>query len=267
MSLIREIPVKTYVAKSKIPGVDFVINPYVGCTHGCVYCYAEYMRKFSGHEEPWGQFLDVKTCPVPLKPAQLFRQRVLLSSVTDPYNPHEATFQRTRQLLQQLHYCQARVFILTKSALVLRDLDILKQLAESEVCFSFSSADDEVRQRAEPGASSVQQKIEALNTLHAHGIKTAVMAAPLLPGISDWQAIVQATRPYTLRYSFDSLNMRPAYQRNVVEFVGRFYPDLLPLYTRIYIEEDTTYWTNLAQEITSYCARENIPADVYFPHQ
>ncbi len=264
MITIATAPVKTYLSKSKIPGVDYVINPYIGCPHKCVYCYAEYMRKFTGHPEEWGDFLDVKICDTPLKPAKLFRMRVMLSSVTDPYNPYEKQYELTRRMLKQLAFSQAYACILTKSALVLRDLDLLKQMPGSEVALSFSSADERFQELAEPGASSVEKKINALKTLHENGIKTAVMAAPLLPGISDWKAIIEATRPYTDRYGFDSLNMRPAYQKKVMSFVAEHYPHLLSLYADIYLKEENSYWVKLEQEILQYCRTANIPAEVYF---
>lgn len=262
---IATAPVKTYLSKSKIPGFDYVINPYVGCPHKCVYCYAEYMRKFTGHCEEWGDFLDVKLCDIPLRPAKLFRTRVMLSSVTDPYNPYEKQYELTRRLLKQLLFCQAQVYILTKSPLVLRDLDLLKQFPSCEVAFSYSSADESFRQLAEPGAGSVADKTNALKTLHEAGIKTAVMGAPLFPGISDWKALIELTHPYTDRYGFDSLNMRPAYQRKVLAFVIQHYPQYMPLYTEVFLQEEPTdYWQKLGQEIQTYCAQESIRADIYF---
>ena len=257
-------PVKTLLSKSKISGFDYVINPYVGCPHKCVYCYAEYMRKFSGHSEKWGDFLDVKQCDVPLKPGKLFRTSVMLSSVTDPYNPYEKKYEVTRHLLKQLIYCQAKVFILTKSALAVRDIDLFKQMYQCEVSFSFSSADEAFRQAAEPGASPVQDKINALKTLHEAGISTAVMVAPLFPGITDWKQIIALTKPYTNRYGFDSLNMRPAYQREVINFVEGHYPQALPLMGDIYVKQNTAYWSKLSKEIGDYCREQNVRADIYF---
>lgn len=264
MVAVTTTPAKTIVSKSKIPGVDYVLNPYVGCTHGCVYCYAAYMRKFSGHREPWGNFLDVKVGYTPLKPAQLFRQRVMLSSVTDPYNPFEKKYERTRELLKQLIPCQAQVSILTKSALVLRDLDLLKQLPGCEVGFSFSSADDSVRKKLEPNTSTVEEKINALKVLHENNITTAVMAAPLLPGISGWQEIIDRTRAYTDAYRFDSLNMGTPLQENIFNFVGRYYPQHLPLYRKIYTQGDTSYGRDLSKKIRTYCKENRIRADVFF---
>lgn len=266
MIAVSQTPVKTFLSKSKIPGFDYVINPYVGCPHKCVYCYAEYMRKFTGHEEAWGDFLEVRYCPVPLKPAKLFRTHVLISSVTDPYNPYEKQYGLTRSLLKQLQTCQAYVHILTKSPLVTRDMDILKTLPDCTVTFSFSSADDTVRELAEPLAGRVEDKINALKVLHENGLKTAVMVAPMLPELTDWKAIIAHTRPYTDSYTFDSLNMRPAYQRKVLDFIGQHFPHALPLYTDIYLREDSSYWENVAAEIKNYLTAQQIPGEVVFPH-
>lgn len=261
---IQHIPVKTFISKSKIPGVDYVINPYVGCPHNCVYCYAEFMRKFTGHTEPWGDFLDVKCCECPLKPAALFHAKVLLCSATDAYNPYEKEYQLTRKLLNQLIFCQADVRILTKSSLVVRDLDLLKQLYRCEVGFSFSSVDEDFCQLAEPGASSVAERLEALKQIHASGLTTAVMAAPLLPGISDWKAIVEKTRPYTNSYRFDGLNLRPGFQKKVISFIAKYYPHTLPLYSEIYLRGNMNYWQNLHQEIKTYFREQNLEGEIFF---
>ena len=264
MIKIAQVPVKTFLSKSKIPGVDYVINPYVGCPHKCIYCYAEYMRKFSGHAEAWGDFLDVRQCSVPLKPSKLFHTRVLISSVTDPYNPYEQQYESTRNLLKQLQYCQAYVHILTKSALVVRDIDLLRKMPGSKVTFSFSSADEKFRQRAEPGASRITEKIKALQQLHQNGITTEVMIAPIMPGLTQWKTIVEQTCAYTHNYTFDSLNMRPAYQGKVLAFIRQYYPKLLPLYTDIYVNENTIYWEQLSSEIEIYMTERKLDFSVFF---
>ena len=261
---LTTIPVKTYLTKSNIPGAGYVINPYVGCPHRCLYCYAKYMRKFSAHTEPWGEFLDVKLCNAPLHPAQLFHQHVMLSSVTDAYNPFEQKYEITRRILQQLVACQAYVSVLTKSDLVTRDIDLLKQLPGCEVTFSFSITDETVRQLVEPGAACVQKRLEALKTLQEAGIPTAVMAAPLLPGISDFKAIVTAAAPYTRTFRFDSLNMRATFQHKLMDFIDVHYPHLLPLYNEIYLQGKRTYWEKLEQEIKQFCQAQGVTAETFF---
>lgn len=264
MIRVTTIPTKTYLSKSKIPGAKYVINPYVGCPHKCLYCYAQFMRKFSAHREPWGDFLDVKLCNKPLSPRQLFHQPVFLSSVTDPYNPFEHKYRVTRRLLEQLVSCKAQVSILTKSALVIRDIDLLKQLPTCEVAFSFSTVDEQVRKQLEPGTSRTAEKIDALKTIHQAGIFTAVMAAPLLPGISDWKAIVQATAPYVDEFRFDSLNMRGTFQPRLMNFIDASYPYLLPLYHEIYVQNKQVYWQQLRQEIEAYAQQHELRATVFF---
>ena len=92
MIKINEIYTKSIITKSNLPDADYVINPYVGCIHGCVYCYARFMRCFSGHKEKWGEFIDVKINSVDIFPEnhnKYLNKSIFLSSVTDPYNPIE----------------------------------------------------------------------------------------------------------------------------------------------------------------------------------
>ncbi len=120
--LIREIEVKSVLTKSNLPVSDYSVNPYVGCTHGCRYCYASFMKRFTGHTEPWGEFLDVKYWPEIKNPARLAGKELFFGSVTDPYLPQEAEYGRTRALLEQLQGSGIKISIATKSDLVLRDL-------------------------------------------------------------------------------------------------------------------------------------------------
>lgn len=96
------IQVNDYVTKSNLPASDFVINPYIGCPHGCKYCYACFMKRFTGHNEPWGTFIDIKQCAKQINKAKLSGKSVFLSSVTDCYNPFEEKYCITRKILEQL---------------------------------------------------------------------------------------------------------------------------------------------------------------------
>ncbi len=261
---IQLVPTKNLLSKSKIPGVDFVINPYVGCPHNCIYCYADYMRKFTGHTEPWGSFVDIKQPLTPLKPALLFHTHVMLCSTTDPYNPLEEQYQLTRRILEQLVQAQAYVSILTKSDLVVRDIDLLKQLERCEVGFSFSSVDKSVCQQLEPGAASPDKRLAALKTVSQAGLFTVVMAAPLIPGISDWKSIITATQEYTNEYRFDKLNLKPGFQKKVISFIAANYPHLVPLYSDIYLKGNLRYWQELAQQINPFCQQQKISSTIFF---
>lgn len=91
MNLIeKEIEVKNYLSKSNLPSSDYTINPYIGCVHACKYCYASFMKKFTGHtEEEWGTFIDIKNCNVKIDMNKIENKKVFMSSVTDCYNPFE----------------------------------------------------------------------------------------------------------------------------------------------------------------------------------
>jgi len=127
--IIREIKVKSILTRSGIPGYYYCINPYVGCAHGCKYCYATFMKRYTGHTETWGNFVDVKTNAPEVLQRQLkraIRGKVIISSVTDAYQPIEAKYKLTRQCLEVLLQHQFPTDILTKSPLVLRDMDLIK---------------------------------------------------------------------------------------------------------------------------------------------
>jgi DNA repair photolyase len=180
---IAEVHSKTILSKSKV--YDYVINPYVGCQHACTYCYARFMKRFSGHKEPWGQFVDVKINAADLLRVEINkkkRAKVWISGVCDPYQPLDAKYQLTRQCLEILAQNHWPVVIQTRSPLVLRDLDILKEAQDFEVGLTITTADDEIRKLFEPEAPPVQERLGTLAELHRSGIKTYAMIAPMLPG-------------------------------------------------------------------------------------
>lgn len=98
----KEVSVKDLITKSNLPASDYVINPYVGCPHGCRYCYACFMKRFTKHNEKWGSFIDIKRCDKAISKKKLQCKSVFLSSVTDCYNPYEEKYGSTRKILEQL---------------------------------------------------------------------------------------------------------------------------------------------------------------------
>ena len=100
--IIKEINTKSVITKTDLPVCDYAVNPHVGCTHGCKYCYASFMKRFTNHPEPWGEFLDVKYWPEIRKPEKYAGKELFFGTVTDPYNPQEEQYRRTRSLLEQL---------------------------------------------------------------------------------------------------------------------------------------------------------------------
>ncbi len=181
--IVREIEAKTILTKSQI--YEYTLNAYVGCGHDCLYCYAKFMKRFTGHREPWGKFVDVKINAPELLAREVRKKRkkgrVWISGVCDAYQPLEAKYKLTRQCLEILAASGWPVTVQTKSPLVLRDIEILKQSEDCEVGFTITTADEKVRRIFEPGAPPIAKRIEALGILHDEGIKTFVMVAPMLP--------------------------------------------------------------------------------------
>ncbi len=180
---IQEIQVKSVLSKSKV--YDYAVNPYRGCSNACRYCYAAFMKRFTGHREPWGAFVDAKVNAPEVLAKEMKRKpigRVWVSGVCDPYQPAEKKYRLTRKCLETLLGSGWPVTIQTRSPLVLRDLDILKTSETVEVGFSVTTAEERIRQIFEPKASPIPARIHALKSLHANGIATFVMIAPLLPG-------------------------------------------------------------------------------------
>lgn len=182
--IVREIQAKSILNKSKI--FDYCLNPYTGCQTNCRYCYARlFMPRYSGHKEPWGEFVDVKVNAVDLLKRQLERAKkgtIWISSVCDPYQPLEAKYKLTRECLREILKKQFPVNIQTKSQLALRDLDLFRRFEAIDVGFTIATDDEKIARLFEPQSSPVQERIRALETIHDAGIRTFAFIGPLLPG-------------------------------------------------------------------------------------
>lgn len=206
---VTKISVKAALSKTGIPGARYCLNPYVGCAHGCVYCYATFMKKYTGHTEPWGSFVDIKENAAEALRRQLGRAergRVMLSSVTDPYQPVEAREGLTRRCLEALLERQFPVEVLTKSPLVLRDLDLIKEFRDMTIGLTITTDDEEIRKAFEPHAPPIAARLEALRVLHEAGVETYVFVGPLLP--MDPVALAEKIHPYAGSVLIDRMNYR-----------------------------------------------------------
>jgi len=175
---------RSILSKTGIPCFDYVINCYRGCSFGCLHCYASFMKKFTGHRERWGDFVDVKVNALDILKKEIKRidkGRVFLSSVTDPYLPLEARFGLTRGVLECLINKDFEITILTRSPLVTRDIDVFKRLRSVEVGLSIPTDREDIRKLFEPSATPISARIKALKKLKEEGIKTYAFIAPLLP--------------------------------------------------------------------------------------
>ncbi len=245
--LVRLVDVKNIINKTDVPAGDYAANPYVGCTHGCKYCYACFMKRFTNHNEPWGSFLDVKIWPQ-FNAQKYAYKKLVIGTVTDPYNPQEAQYKRTYTLLKELVGVPVSLIILTKSDLVLRDIDLLKSFANVRVGFSINTLDENFR-GAMDKASSIAKRLNAMKVLHEHGIRTACFISPIFPGITDVPAIIDEVKEHCQFIWLENLNLRGNYKQVILNFIKEKYPNLKDLYDQIYLKGDRIYWFELDRSL------------------
>jgi len=264
---INTIQCKTLLTKSKLPEADYCINPYIGCLHGCVYCYARFMKRFTSHDEPWGHFLDVKINAFEVLVKELARKPkrgiVLLGSVTDAYQPAERKYRITRGILEILLQHDFPVSVLTKSNLVVRDLDLFKQFSQCEVGLTVTTTEQGIAHNFEPHSSTPQQRIEALDTLHRNGITTYAFIGPILPELTDLEAIFIAIQGKVSFVMAESLNLKCGNWENIRDLLGSKYPNLLSLYQSGF---PRTYWEQIERELRTLSGKFKIPIKGFYQH-
>ncbi|MEM0314152.1 MAG: radical SAM protein [Candidatus Bathyarchaeia archaeon] len=217
--ITREIYAKTILSRSKV--FDYVINPYIGCEHGCVYCYARYIKRFTGRRESWGEFVDVKVNAAHLLQHEVRRKhvgRVWISGLCDPYQPIEEKYKITRRCLEILLKRRWPISIQTKSTLVLRDLELLQDKGDVEVILTITTADDAVRRIFEPKAPPIPDRLRVLERVHSYGIRTSVMIGPMLPKAEDLIEVINGNVDHIY---IDKMNYHYAdwvYKRHGLEY-------------------------------------------------
>jgi len=255
---IKEILVKSVMTKSNLPVSDYSVNPYVGCTHACKYCYASFMKRFTNHPEPWGEFVDVKYWPEIRHPEKYAGKEAFFGSVTDCYQPCEAKYGRTRSLLEQLQGSGIRISIATKSDLVLRDLDLIRTFPGARVSFSINTLDEDFRREMDHGVS-IERRLAAMKAFYDAGVQTTCFISPIFPGITDVKAIIERAKTQCNLVWLENLNLRGDYRVRIFEWIHEKHPELDGLYHEIYTGRSRAYWTVLDEELRRYTAEEGMP--------
>lgn len=257
MKTIKEIEAKSVITKTDIPVCDYAVNPYVGCTHGCKYCYASFMKRFTNHPEPWGEFLDVKYWQEIKNPEKYTGKELFFGTVTDPYNPQEETYGRTRALLEQLQGSGVKISIQTKSDLVLRDIDLIKSFPDARVGFSVNTLDEDFRADMD-NAVSIERRLAAMKTLHDEGVRTTCFISPIFPGITDVPAIIDRVKDQCNLVWLENLNLRGSYKGVIIGYIRTKRPELIPLYEDIYTYVSREYWKDLDEELREYAEKNRL---------
>jgi DNA repair photolyase len=225
------------------------INTYRGCEHNCVYCNARYTHEYLGL--PTGEFaykIIVKDNAAEMLDKELSREKwdkkltVNLSTVTDPYQPAESQFKITREVLKVFLKHHNALMVTTKSDLIVRDLDILSEIAQTgflNVVLTIPMINEDLRRKIEPMAPSIYKRVEILNKIHSAGIAVGITAIPLFPYISDGEGdlekLIKTFAENGADYVIvDMLNFREEARGRVMEFIKNYYPDLVPEYEKLY---------------------------------
>ncbi len=230
--LIGDAETKNIMTKSSLPVGGYSVNPYVGCTHACKYCYASFMKRFTGHTEEWGTFLDVKHWPEIKNAEKYAGQRVVIGSVTDGYNPQEEKFGNTRKLLEQLRGSGADILICTKSDLVKNDMD---------------------------SAVSIERRIAAMKKVYNAGIRTVCFVSPVFPGITDFEAIFERVKDQCDLFWLENLNLRGGFKKTIMDYIADRHSELIPLYDEIYNKKNRSYFEALEQKAGEMAKKYDCP--------
>jgi DNA repair photolyase len=268
--IINHIEARSIITKSKLPDADYVINPYIGCNHGCVYCYAEFMSRFTDHgNEKWGDFMDIKEgYPLP-NLRNLEGKCILFGSVTDPYNPLEKKYQKTRELLKVFAGSRekVKVEILTKSTLVKRDIDLLTRIPGIRVGISLSATDAGFARIIERHAPSPQERFDTMRVLCEAGITVYAFISPIFPFFSDWKAVVSGAEKYAKEICFENLNLRGGYKTRVLDLIKEKYPEKYNDFKAVYSSGESfrKYWLNESKAIEKFMKGKEYK--IYFFHE
>ncbi len=236
---IREIECKSILNRSGI--ADYALNPYLGCEHGCRYCYGRFMMRYSKHSEPWGNFVDVKVnAPrVLMKQVKRCRMgRVFVSSVCDGWQPLEGKYRITRACVEILLASGFPITILTKSKLASRDLDLLEGRREVELGATVTALDEGLRRIFEPRSSPAEERLFLLAQAKEKGVTTYAFLGPIMPYLFDTEenlgGLIAAFGDVGVDWIYaDLLNPRPGVWASLLPVLRDHYPHLISRYRRV----------------------------------
>ncbi len=259
-----EVACKYAISPSGLPGYDYALNPYRGCGHGCAYCYAP---DILWEKREWGTFVDVKRNLPNILSKEVKRKRrgvVGIGTVTDAYQPTERKYEITKHALEQLLKEDFPICIQTKSDIVLRDVDLIRQFSDAEVGFTVAFLDEKDRRLFEPKASPIERRIEALHRLRDEGIRTWAFVSPLLPHIAEGEFLELAGRLADTGVDHvlvDKLNLKRSTRKNILRRIEGN-EELHSLYSGNI--SDMTHYREMAKIIVEELEPSGIRAETVF---
>jgi len=242
---VREVTAKTALQAVHHMPFQWSLNPYRGCQHGCVYCYARATHRFLDLDagDDFSQVLFAKVNLPSVLDRELRRRRVppdlvAVGTATDPYQPIEGRYRLTRECLTVLDRRRIPTQIITKGTLVRRDVDVLRRMTQGAgvtVMFSVPTVDDALARQTEPGTPPPRLRLAAMKGLAAEGIRVGVLMAPILPGLSDdgphLNSALAAARAHGAQFVHaDLVRLAPEVRPVFFAYLRRHHPELLRSY-------------------------------------
>jgi DNA repair photolyase len=229
---------------------DNQIDPYVGCEHSCYYCYA-----LNKAETDWSkEVLIYKDIAGQLSGEleNVSPQTIYMGYYTDPYQPCEAEYRQTRQVLELLLEKNFSVSILTKSDLIVRDMDILREMDHASASVSVAFNDNRIRQKFEANTIDTEARIRALQKLREAGIQTSALICPVIPYITDVTPLIDMLELHTDAIWIYGLSINERSDRNwqnVQGILSNYFPNLREQIEAVIFSKDHSYWTQLRQDL------------------
>ncbi len=254
---IIEKEAKSIYTRTKLPGTEYTINQYVGCGHRCSYCYARYMSRWKEYGQ-WETWIEVKT-NAPELARENVNGEVSMSSVSDPYQPLEKKTRLTRRVLENMNK-NTKLSILTKSDLVLRDIDILKKFKNAKVGLTVNCFPEKARKILEPHTSSNEKRIKALKKLNKEGIKTFCFISPVIPKLTKVREVLHETEGIANYYIIEVLNTRLGGEKFKKILKNKFPESYEYLRDRKKMEK-------FVELLRNYFREKNIPLSAFVKHQ
>ncbi len=239
------------ITECRLDNFNYQVDPYIGCEHNCYYCYVlpeaetDWSEEILIHEDIVGQLQEELKDKTP--------QKIYMGYFTDPYQPCEAEHYQTRKILELLSRNGFSAGILTKSDLVLRDIDIFREMDNASISVSAVFSEDRIRSLFEGNTIDTERRIEALHQLKAEGIRTSALVCPVIPYISDAPGMVESLIPYTDTiwvYGLSILNIEDRNWLNTRKILTDNYKDLVDKIETVLFTKDHPYWKELREVLS-----------------
>jgi DNA repair photolyase len=268
---IYEITCEKLLVPSRITLGEYVINPYRGCALGCLYCYAKKTKFAQKRKQAWGTFVDAKTNVADVLNAELDKvkkpvRHVLIGSLTESYQPAERVYHSTRTILRILNERAISYTILTRSPLLMEDLDIIKQNSGAEIYVTVTPLVEPLRQLLEPHAVSFNERKEFVAALSRANVKVNVYVNPVFPYCYDLESLMKEFKGITPYVSFESINVQMIDWNVLKGFFNKAYQQEFEKINKAFTNQDiwNDYWQQVAANLETVNTRYGYTLRTFF---